>query len=302
MPRRGVQLAPGTEIEDDGKDDTQENDDGDGPQEAKRPSDSASGVAATVTGAVAVGDGAAVGSGDGVGEAVGDRRGRGRRAWAWATASTSRSAQAWPWATAWVSPLAPAWPLPQGLGVAVGSGVGVAVGAGVAVDVGAGVGGGPTRNCVWPVTLRSSRSAFLTTPVKVYCPSVVETVTKYVKLESPNRLKRTTCPSSATWLPGRLDLTKVKPVRQRLLHLPEGAVVAGGDGDPELAVGRGPGPLEGAAAALCDCASTTPGGVSSAMAPTMAANASAATAPKEIRINSSSCLLAPCGGLRYYAK
>ena len=54
--------------------------------------------------------------------------------------------------------------------------------------------------------------------------------------------------------------------------------------------------------ALCDCASTTPGGVSSAMAPTMAANASAATAPKEIRINSSSCLLAPCGGLRYYAK
>ena len=33
------------------------------------------------------------------------------------------------------------------------------------------------------------------------------------------------------------------------------------------------------------------------MAPTMAANASAANAPKEIRINSSSCLLAPCGGL-----
>ena len=171
------------------------------------PPDSASGVAATVTGAVAVGDGAAVGSGDGV--AVGDGW-PWVPAWAWATASTSRSAQAWAWATAWVSPLGPAWPLAQGLALPWAP-AWRAVGAGVGVDVGAGVGGGPTRNCVWPVTLRSSRSAFLTTPVKVYCPSVVETVTKYVKLESPNRLKRTTCPSSATWLPGRLDLTKVKP-------------------------------------------------------------------------------------------
>ena len=65
----------------------------------------------------------------------------------------------------------------SGVGVAVGTGVDVAVGSGVGVDVGAGVGGGPTRNWVWPVTLRSARSAFLMTPVKVYRPSVVGTVT-----------------------------------------------------------------------------------------------------------------------------
>ena len=53
---------------------------------------------------------------------------------------------------------------------------------------------------------------------------------------------------------------------------------------------------------LCACASTTPGGVSGARAPTSATIARAANAPKEIRINLSSCLLATCGGLRYYAK
>ena len=46
----------------------------------------------------------------------------------------------------------------SGVGVAVGSGVAVAVGTGVGVDVGAGVGGGPTRNCVCPATVRSSLS------------------------------------------------------------------------------------------------------------------------------------------------
>ena len=97
----------------------------------------------------------------------------------------------------------------SGVDVAVGSGVGVDVGAGVDVG-GAGVGGGPTRNWVWPATVRSTRSGFLMKPEKVYRPSALGTVTTYTKRESPTRLKRTVCSSVATWPSGRFALTKVK--------------------------------------------------------------------------------------------
>ena len=296
MPRLNVQLAPGTDIGEDGKDDTQENDDGDGPKEAKPPRFRFRRSRHRHRGCRL----------RGCGRGLRRRRRRGRRFRGWRCRfrrrrgprrrgrgrrgrgrGRRRGCHRWDRRGRWLR----GW---RGRGFRRG----VAVGTGVGVDVGAG--GGPTRNCVWPPMVRSWRSAFLMTPVKVYCPSwwgrrrcSEAGVAKQVE-------ERTSCPSS-TGNPGVVEADEGEAVRQRLLHLPEGAVVAGGDGDPELAAGRGPGPLEGPAA-LCACASTTPGGVSSAMAPTMAANARAANAPKEIRINSSSCLLAPCGGLRYYAK